>query len=202
MLGRACCTNWQDTFIQTNVDVIARWVRVITLAKGRHFLNLLVLHRFRVSSKSYKLAPRIGTRVQCLSNDPSVAFSHSFTSSSASHVVAYEIRQAGYPLCSVVVSDYFPSKITMKKPCLKGCFVFRTASVLHGNISPKFGRLPVLSPTSDRQIWPILACFLNLFEGLKGEHKFPRRIGHDSATVDGRDPAPGAQCPMRVSIAN
>ena len=116
MLGRACCTNWQDTFIQTNMDVIARWVRVITLAKGRHFLNLLVLHRFRVSSKSYKLAPRIGTRVQCLSNDPSVAFSHSFTSSSASHVVAYEIRQAGYPLCSVVVSDYFPSKITIKKP--------------------------------------------------------------------------------------
>ena len=83
MLGRACCTNWQDTFIQTNVDVIARWVRAITLAKGRHFLNLLVLHRFRVSSKSYKLAPRIGTRVECLSNDPSVAFSHSFTSSSA-----------------------------------------------------------------------------------------------------------------------
>ena len=41
-----------------------------------------------------------------------------------------------------------------------------------------------------------------LFEGLKGERKFPRRIGHDSATVDGRDPAPGAQCPMRVSIAN
>ena len=96
--------------------MIARWVRVITLAKGRHFLNLLVLHRFRVSSKSYKLAPRIGTRVQCLSTDPSVAFSHSFTSSSASHVVAYEIRQAGYPLCSIGVSDYFPSKITIKKP--------------------------------------------------------------------------------------
>ena len=59
VLGRTCCTNWQDTFIQTNMDVIARWVRVITLAKGRHFLNLLVLHRFRVSSESYKLAPRI-----------------------------------------------------------------------------------------------------------------------------------------------
>ena len=163
MLGRACCTNWQDTFIQTNMDVIARLVRVITLAKGRHVLNL---YWYCIDSESYKLAPRIGTRVQCLSNEPSVAFSHSFTSPSASHVVAYEIRQAGYPLCSVVVSDYFPSKITMKKPCLKGCFVFRTASVLHGNISPKFGRLPV-SPT-DRQIWPILACFLNLFEGLKG----------------------------------
>ena len=114
MLGRACCTNWQDTFIQTNMDVIARWVRVITLAKGRHFLNLLVLHRFRVSSKSYKLAPRIGTRVQCLSNDPSVAFSHSFTSSSASHVVAYEIRQAGYPLSASLSATIFPLKSPLR----------------------------------------------------------------------------------------
>ena len=152
----------------------------------------LVLRAYKANFNEFQLFEVFSS---CLPNEPSVAFSHSFTSSSASHVVAYEIRQAGYPLCSVVVSDYFPSKITMKKPCLKGCFVFRTASVLHGNISPKFGRLPV-SPTSDRQIWPILACFL------KGERKFPRRIGHDSATVDGRDLVPGAQCPMSICIAN
>ena len=111
MLGRACCTNWQDTFIQTNMDVIARLVRVITLAKGRHVLNL---YWYCIDSESYKLAPRIGTRVQCLSNDPSVAFSHSFTSSSASHVVAYEIRQAGYPLSASLSATIFPLKSPLR----------------------------------------------------------------------------------------
>ena len=35
VLARASCTNRQDTFM----DVIARWIRAITLGKGRHFLT-------------------------------------------------------------------------------------------------------------------------------------------------------------------
>ena len=33
------CTNRQDTFMQTNMDVIARWIRTITVGKGWHFLT-------------------------------------------------------------------------------------------------------------------------------------------------------------------
>ena len=113
MLGRACCTNWQDTFIQTNVDVIARWVRAITLAKGRHFLNLLVL-----CIDSEHLQSLINWHQESgqgyNANDPSVAFSHSFTSSSASHVVAYEIRQAGYPLSASLSATIFPLKSPLR----------------------------------------------------------------------------------------
>ena len=35
VLVRASCTNRQDTFM----DVIARWIRAITLGKGRHFFD-------------------------------------------------------------------------------------------------------------------------------------------------------------------
>ena len=93
MLGRACCTNQQDTFIQTNMGCDCK------VGSSNHSCQ-----------RSACFEPTGIAQIQSLinwhqesgqgyhANDPSVAFSHSFTSSSASHVVAYEIRQVGYPL--------------------------------------------------------------------------------------------------------
>ena len=139
-------------------------------------------------------------------NDPSVAFSHSFTSSSASHVVAYEIRQAGYPLSASSSATIFPLKSPLRNQDLferMFCLSDRCFSATWQHF-PQVREAPGFVAN---ECWQAdLAYSGLLFESFwrVERRKFPRRIGHDSAsTVDGRDPAPGAQCPiMRVSIAN
>ena len=97
-----------------------------------------------------------------------------------------------------VVSDYFPSKITIKKPgpVWKDVLSFGPLQCYMATFPPSSGGSQCRQRVTGRSglFWP---AFWRV-----ERRKFPRRIGHDSATVDGRDPAPGAQCPMRVSIAD